>query len=119
MTVAARAARIPAVAFVLWAIFAVMVPRAMPQYAAYDMRLGPGSGCRSGFARSCGESLTVLYEQSLPGLIAEAARRSLVLLVGAAVIARTWGVFLGALAASGRRRALASGAFVAATGFAA
>jgi ABC-type dipeptide/oligopeptide/nickel transport system permease component len=116
MTIAARAARIPAVAFVLWAVFAVIVPRAMTQYAAYDMRLGPGSACRPGFARSCGESLTVLYEQSLPGLIAEAALRSLVLLVGAALIALTLGVFLGAVAAIVRRRALASGALLAATG---
>jgi len=116
MSIVTRAARIPAVAFVLWALFVAVVPWAMTQYSAYDMRLGPGSGCRPGFSRSCGASLTALYEQSLPGLIAEAALRSLVLLVGAALIALTLGVFIGAVASIVRRRALASGALLAATG---
>jgi ABC-type dipeptide/oligopeptide/nickel transport system permease component len=116
MTITFRAARIPAVALLLWAIFAAVVPQAMTQYAAYDMRLGPGAGCRAGFARSCGQSLTVLYEQSLPALIAEASLRSFVLLIGAAVIALTLGVFVGSLAAVVRRRAIASGMVLAATG---
>jgi ABC-type dipeptide/oligopeptide/nickel transport system permease component len=116
MSIALRAARIPAVVLVLWAIFAAVVPLAMTQYAAYEMRLGPGAGCRAGFTRSCGQSLTVLYEQSLLGLIAEASLRSLVLLIGAAAIALTLGVFLGAVAAMVRRRALASGMVLAATG---
>jgi ABC-type dipeptide/oligopeptide/nickel transport system permease component len=116
MSIAVRAARIPAVAIVLWALFAAVVPTAMTQYAAYEMGRGPGTGCRAGLVRSCGQALTVLYEQSLPGLIAEAALRSLVLLVGAAAIALTLGVFIGALAAIVRRRALASGAVLAATG---
>jgi ABC-type dipeptide/oligopeptide/nickel transport system permease component len=116
MSIAVRAARIPAVAIVLWALFAAVVPTAMTQYAAYEMSRGPGTGCRAGLVRSCGQALTVLYEQSLPGLIAEAALRSLVLLVGAAAIALTLGVFIGALAAIVRRRALASGAVLAATG---
>jgi ABC-type dipeptide/oligopeptide/nickel transport system permease component len=116
MSIAVRAARIPAVVFVLWAFFTAVVPLAMTQYAAYEMRLGPGAGCRAGIVRSCGQSLTVLYEQSLPGLIAEASLRSLVLLIGAAAIALTLGVFLGAVAAMVRRRALASGMVLAATG---
>jgi peptide/nickel transport system permease protein len=116
MNVAIRAARIPAVAIVLWALFAAVIPLAMTRYAPYEMRFGPGSGCRPGLTRSCGESLTVLYEQSLPGLIAEASLRSLVLLVGATAIALTLGVFIGAVAAIVRRRALASGAVLAATG---
>src|SRR5687767_1324905 len=116
MTIALRAARIPAVVLVLWAFFMAVVPLAMTQYAAYEMRLGPGFGCRPGFARSCGQSLTVLCEQSLPALIAEASLRSLVLLIAAAAIALTLGVFLGAVAAMVRRRALASGMVLAATG---
>jgi peptide/nickel transport system permease protein len=116
MSIAVRAARIPAVALVLWALFAAVVPTAMTQYAAYEMSRGPGSGCRAGLVRSCGQALTVLYEQSLPGLIAEAALRSLVLLVGAAALALTLGVFVGAVAAIVRRRAFASGAVLVATG---
>ncbi|HEV8228991.1 MAG TPA: ABC transporter permease, partial [Candidatus Limnocylindria bacterium] len=66
--------------------------------------------------RTCGQPLTELYEASLPAIIADAALRSIVLLVGAAILALTLGVFVGASAALARRRALASGAMVAATG---
>src|SRR5688500_3790959 len=125
MSIAVRLARIPLVVLVLWAALAAAAPLAMAQYPAYSLARGPGFFCAPqaapGFGlppaeRTCGMPLTDLYEQSLPALIADAALRSLVLLVGAAAIALTLGVFLGAVAAMVRRRALASGMVLAATG---
>ncbi|MEO8631968.1 MAG: ABC transporter permease [Chloroflexota bacterium] len=125
MSIAVRVVRIPVVVLVLWAALAAAAPLAMAQYPAYSLAKGPGFLCAPqaapGFGqppapRTCGVPLTDLYEQSLPALIADAALRSLVLLVGAAAIALTLGVFLGAVAAMVRRRALASGMVLAATG---
>lgn len=127
MNVAARAARVPIVALVVWAALGVLAPLAMARYDAYSITGGPGALCGptggptvTGFAplgaRSCGQPLTVLYETSLPALIGDAALRSVVLLVGAAIIALTLGVFIGAVAGAVRRRALASGAVLAVTG---
>ena len=60
--------------------------------------------------------LTDLYEMSLPALIADTGMRSAVLLAGAAIIALTLGVFIGAVCGAVRRRAVASGAVLAVTG---
>ena len=110
MSIAVRVARIPLVVLVLWAALAATAPLAMAQYPAYSLVRGPGFVCAPqaapGFglppaARACGMPLTDLYEKPLPVLIADAALRSVVLLVGAAMIALTLGVFVGVVAASG------------------
>jgi ABC-type dipeptide/oligopeptide/nickel transport system permease component len=125
MNIAKRAARIPLVALVLWAALAVVAPLAMSRYAAYSLVNGPGVLCAppvaAGFgqppaSRTCGVPLTDLFEMSLPGLIADAGLRSAVLLIGAARIALTLGVFIGAVTGAIRRRALASGTVLAVTG---
>jgi ABC-type dipeptide/oligopeptide/nickel transport system permease component len=125
MSVAVRAARVPLVALVLWAVLGVLGPLAMARYDAYVMSAGPGFSCPripagvAGVSRSlrtCGAPLTALYERPLPALIADAGLRSIVLLVGAAIIALTLGVFIGAVAGAVRRRALASGAVLVVTG---
>ena len=125
MSVAMRAARVPLVALVLWAALAVVAPLAMSRYAPYSLVNGPGAVCAppvaAGFgqppaSRTCGVPLTDLYEMSLPALIADAGLRSAVLLIGAAMIALTLGVFIGAVSGAIRRRAIASGAVLAVTG---
>jgi ABC-type dipeptide/oligopeptide/nickel transport system permease component len=65
--------------------------------------------------RTCGAPLTDLYEAPLLVFIADAGLRSAVLLAGAAILALTLGVFIGAVAGAVRRRAIASGAVLAAT----
>jgi ABC-type dipeptide/oligopeptide/nickel transport system permease component len=125
MSIAVRAARIPLVALVLWVALAALAPMAMTRYGAYSITGGPGVLCApvgpAGVglppaSRICGAPLSELYEMPLPFLIADAGLRSAVLLVGAAIIALTLGVFVGAVAGAARRRALASGAVLAATG---
>ena len=125
MSVAVRAARIPLVALVLWVALTQLAPLAMSRYGAYSVSQGPGALCTpvvpSGVAvpppsRTCGAPLTELYSAPLPALIADAALRSAVLLAGAATIALSLGVFIGAVAGAIRRRAFASGAVLAATG---
>jgi ABC-type dipeptide/oligopeptide/nickel transport system permease component len=125
MNIAMRAARVPLVALVLWAALAVVAPLAMSRYPAYSLVNGPGALCAppvpAGFgqppaSRTCGVPLAVTYETSLPALIADTGLRSAVLLVGAAIIALTLGVFIGAVSGAVRRRAIASGAVLAATG---
>jgi ABC-type dipeptide/oligopeptide/nickel transport system permease component len=123
MSIAVRAARIPLVALVLWAALAVLAPLAMSRYGAYSITGGPGALCAPVGpgrvplpSRTCGAPLTDAYEMPLPLLIADTALRSAVLLVGAAIIALTLGVLIGAVAGAVRRRALASGAVLAATG---
>jgi len=125
MSVAMRAARVPLVALVLWAALAVVAPLAMSRYAPYSLVNGPGALCAppvpAGFgqppaSRTCGVPLTDLYEMSLPALIADTGMRSSVLLIGAATIALTLGVFIGAVSGAIRRRAIASGAVLAVTG---
>jgi ABC-type dipeptide/oligopeptide/nickel transport system permease component len=125
MSIAARAARIPLVALVLWAALAVLAPLAMAQYSPYLMTGGPSAVCAQTLppgapipppSRRCGVPLAEMYEKPLPALIADAGMRSATLLVGAAVIALTLGVFIGALAGAIRRRAVASGAVLAVTG---
>lgn len=127
MSVAVRAARIPLVALVLWAALAVLAPLAMARYDPYVITGGPGATCPRFPAgvnlggmppavRMCGAPLTELYDLPLPVLIADAGLRSGVLLVSAAVIALTLGVFIGAVAGAVRRRAIASGAVLAVTG---
>src|SRR4030088_31922 len=125
MSLAIRAARVPLVALVLWAALAVVAPLAMSRYPAYSLVNGPGALCAppvpAGFgqppaSRTCGVPLAVMYETSLPALIADTGLRSAVLLVGAAIIALTLGVFIGAVSGAVRRRAVASGAVLAATG---
>ena len=128
MSLAVRAARVPIVALALWAVLGLLAPLAMARYDSYLITGGPGAAClRSvpvGFAlpralRTCGAPLTDLYEKPLPTLIADAGLRSAVLLVGAAIIALTLGVFIGAVAGAVRRRAIASGTVLAVTGLAA
>lgn len=125
MSIAVRAARVPLVALLLWGVLSVLAPLAMARYDAYLITAGPGAVCPraipGGFPlpqglRTCGTPLTVLYEKPLPVLIADAGLRSAVLLVGAALIALTLGVFIGVVAGAIRRRALASGAVLAVTG---
>jgi ABC-type dipeptide/oligopeptide/nickel transport system permease component len=127
MSVAIRAARVPIVAVALWALLSVLAPMAMARYDAYMITAGPGVVCprQQNFPgvvgiprniRICGIPLTEVYEMPLPALIADAALRSGVLLIGAAIIALTLGVFIGAVAGAVRRRALASGAVLAVTG---
>ena len=125
MNIAMRAARVPLVALVLWAALAVVAPLAMSRYAPYSLVNGPGAVCAppvaAGFgqppaSRTCGAPLTDLYETSLPALIADSGLRSAVLLIGAAMIALTLGVFIGVVSGAIRRRAIASGAVLAATG---
>ena len=127
MSVALRAARIPLVALVLWAALAVLAPLAMARYDPYVITSGPGVTCPrfpagtnlgglSRELRTCGAPLTELYDTPLPVLIADAGLRSAVLLIGAAIIALTLGVFVGAVAGAVRRRALSSGAVLAVTG---
>lgn len=127
MNIAVRAARVPIVALVLWVSLSMLAPLAMARYDAYMITAGPGAVCPSqqnfpgvvGIPRSiriCGVPLTEVYEMPLPALIADAAARSAVLLIGAALIALTLGVFVGVVAGAVRRRAFASGAVLAATG---
>jgi len=125
MNIATRAARVPLVALVLWAALAIVAPLAMSRYAPYSLVNGPGAVCAppvaAGFgqppaSRTCGAPLTDLYEMSLPALIADTGLRSAVLLIGAAMIALTLGVFIGVVSGAIRRRAIASGAVLAATG---
>jgi ABC-type dipeptide/oligopeptide/nickel transport system permease component len=127
MSVAVRAARVPLVALVLWAALGVLAPFAMARHNAYSVNGGPTALCAppgafpSGFTvpravRLCGASLSEVYEKPLPVLIADAGLRSASLLVGAAIIALTLGVFIGAVAGAVRRRALASGAVLVVTG---
>jgi peptide/nickel transport system permease protein len=127
MSIAVRAARVPLVALVLWAGLSVLAPFAMARYNAYSVNAGPGASCAPVGAfppgitltrsvRLCGAPLETLYDKPLPVLIADAGLRSAVLLVGAAIIALTLGVFIGAVAGAVRRRAFASGAMLAATG---
>ena len=115
----------PLVALVLWAALAVVAPLAMSRYAPYSLVNGPGALCAppvpAGFgqppaSRTCGVPLTDLYEMSLPALIADTGMRSAVLLIGAATIALTLGVLIGAVSGAVRRRAIASGAVLAVTG---
>jgi ABC-type dipeptide/oligopeptide/nickel transport system permease component len=128
MRVAVRAARVPVVALVLWVVLAVLAPLAMARYDPYMIAGGPGAPCPrfpAGFAvnvvnlprtlRTCGAPLTDLYEAPLLVFIADAGLRSAVLLAGAAILALTLGVFIGAVAGAVRRRAIASGAVLAAT----
>ena len=104
---------------------AVVAPLAMSRYAPYSLVNGPGALCAppvpAGFgqppaSRTCGVPLTDLYEMSLPALIADTGMRSAVLLIGAATIALTLGVLIGAVSGAVRRRAIASGAVLAVTG---
>jgi ABC-type dipeptide/oligopeptide/nickel transport system permease component len=127
MSIAARAARVPLVVLVLWAALGALAPFAMARYNAYSVNGGPAALCAPsgalppGFTvtravRLCGAPLSEVHEKPLPVLIADAGLRSASLLVGAAIIALTLGVFIGAVAGAVRRRALASGAVLVVTG---
>jgi ABC-type dipeptide/oligopeptide/nickel transport system permease component len=125
MSIAVRALRMPLVAIVLWAALATIAPLAMARYDPYLFTAGPTATCPRDLPagvtvnralRTCGAPLSDLYERPLPLLIADAGMRSVVLLVGAALIALTLGVTIGAIAGALRRSAVASGAILAATG---
>ncbi|MEP6694273.1 MAG: ABC transporter permease [Chloroflexota bacterium] len=124
MSIAVRAARVPIVALVLWLGLTALAPLAMSRYPAYSVTAGPSALCAPVLppgvgqpppSRTCGVPLSDLYNKPLPDLIVETGLRSAVLLVGAALIALTLGVFIGAVAGALRRRAVASGAVLAAT----
>jgi ABC-type dipeptide/oligopeptide/nickel transport system permease component len=127
MSIAARAARVPLVVLVLWAALGALAPFAMARYNAYSVNGGPAALCAPSGALPPGFTVTravrlwgapppAVYEKPLPVLIADAGLRSASLLVGAAIIALTLGVFIGAVAGAVRRRALASGAVLVVTG---
>jgi peptide/nickel transport system permease protein len=124
MSLAMRALRVPLVALLLWAALVTIAPLAMARYDPYLFTAGPAATCPRFPAgvtvtralRTCGAPLSDLYEEPLPALIADAGMRSVVLLVGAAIIALTLGVTIGAIAGAVRRRAMASGAMLAVTG---
>lgn len=118
---AARLTRIPLVVAVVFALVAVTAPMAMAQYHGYDVRRGPSSQCASSVTFTpSGPVLTTpacptvadAHRTSFVPLMADAALRSVVLLVGAAILALALGALLGISAALMRRRALASGAIV-------
>ncbi len=125
MSIAARAARIPLVALVLWLALSTLAPIAMSRYEPYSVTGGPGALCTPVVApglalppgsRTCGVPLTALYRTPLQATVIDAGLRSGALLVGAAAIALTLGVVIGAMVGAVRRRAVASGAVLAATG---
>jgi ABC-type dipeptide/oligopeptide/nickel transport system permease component len=125
MSGALRAARIPLVALVLWAVLAVVAPLAMARYDPFVMTTGPAAVCprsvttNPGLPRSaftCGMPLTELYERPLPAVIADAGLRSGVLLLGATLLALTLGILIGLVAGAVRRHAIASGGMLALTG---
>ncbi|MDQ2952414.1 MAG: ABC transporter permease [Chloroflexota bacterium] len=113
---------IPVTVFVVVVVLLLAAPTAMQRYDAYDMRFGPGAGCRpigqtvfrAGQPPSVQSCPTVAdaNRRPLEELLVDAAARSLVLLVGAAILAATVGTLLGVTAALLRRRALASGGVV-------
>jgi len=125
MSLGMRALRVPLVALFLWAALSVIAPLAMARYDPYLFTAGPTATCPRNIPagvtftralRTCGTPLSEQYEEPLPLLIADAGMRSVVLLLGAAVIALTLGVAIGAISGAVRRRAFASGAMLAATG---
>jgi len=113
---------VPLTVFVVWVVLVLGAPVVMGQYRAYDMRFGPNSGClRLGttiFTPTVAPlllpcpSVAEANRRPFGELMADGALRSLVLLVGAALLAATAGTLLGIAGALLRGRALASGGIV-------
>ncbi|HKY50354.1 MAG TPA: ABC transporter permease subunit [Candidatus Limnocylindria bacterium] len=125
MSLAIRAALIPLVALVLFMLLSALTPIAMSRYGSYSMTGGPGALCTPVAApgaavppasRTCGAPLSDLYRMPLHEIVIDAGLRSAVLLLGAAAIALTLGVLVGAVVGAVRRRAVAGGAVLTATG---
>lgn len=117
---AAATLRIPAMLALVGVALVAAIPWAMSRYRPYAAR--PGVDCirtdvpatvHPPFPSGMCEPLSALYRMPAAELVADAAIRSLALLLGAAVLAATVGVLLGALAGLLRRRAFASGAILA------
>lgn len=114
-----RAARVPVTVGVLWAAFALLSPIAMARYEPFLIAPGIGVGIRApspfGTSPAGAPTLAQIYQAPLADVIVAATGRSLVLLAGVAVFSLTVGLLLGIAAALLRRRALRSGAILAAT----
>lgn len=119
-TTLARLVRIPLVVALVTAVLALLAPIAMAQYQPYLALRGLGSGCfptvRSPFVSTAPlnvcTSVAEFYRRPFLELMTDAAARSLVLLIGAAILALVVGGLLGIAIALLRRRALASGGLV-------
>ena len=116
----ARLLRVPLVVAFVGGVLAVLAPPAMAQYQPYLALRGLGSGCfpivRSPFVNTAPPnvctSVAEFYRRPFLQLMTDAAARSLVLLVGAAILALVVGGLLGVAIALLRRRALASGGLI-------
>lgn len=116
----ARLLRVPLVTLTVWAVLAVLTPLAMAQYPTYVPRQGIScvvvrfTGTGPVAVNTC-RSLADIYHRPFADLMVDGMFRSLALLVGAAVLALTLGVLIGASAALVRRRAFASGGILGVT----
>jgi len=115
---------VPVTIAVVGLIVAFGAPIAMERYQAYNMRFGPSAvGCfplgvsrfgappPAGIATSC-PTVAGANRRPFSELMIDGAARSLVLLLGAAVMAAVVGTLLGMGVALMRKRALASGGLV-------
>lgn len=109
-----RLARLVATLGALALLALAVLPPLMQRYPAFDLSGGPRVPCRAGIA--CGRTLEAAYNRPLAEVILEAAGRSLALVAGAAVLAVTVGLLLGAAVALARHRSLRSGAMLGAVG---
>ena len=117
--VAWRLLRVPLVVALVSLVLAAATPLAMERYTAFALR-GTSAQCvatlpgvfQIGVTVSCERSLAALYRRPFLDLMADAALRSLALLVGAAVLALIAGTLLGVAVALLRHRAIASGGLI-------
>lgn len=129
MNVLMRLGRVPLVAVVVWAAAVTFAPAAMARYPAFSIQQGAGLGCAAPPNRfpgavapagnPCERPLTDVYDSTVSTIVTDAALRSSVLLVGAALLAMTVGFAIGCAAAVLRRRALTSGSLIGITSLAA
>jgi len=116
-----RMLRVPLVAAIVTAVLAVVAPIAMSRYDPYLALRGLGSGCTAPFpsafivVRALNQCTTVaeMYRRPFLELLPDAAMRSVVLIVGAGVLALVVGGGLGVALALARRRVLGSAGLVA------
>jgi len=116
--IAARVLRIPLVVALIGSALLLLTPIAMGQYDAFAV--GRATQCVSAVlgpfgrvtVRNCEQSLSSLYHRPFLDLMLDATGRSLVLLLGAAVLGLTLGSLIGIALALMRKRALASGSVV-------
>ena len=113
-----RLLRVPLVALVIGVVFTALTPLAMNAYTAFPIgRSTPcvvqlGGPFRVQTVVTCERALSAKYERPFLDLMLDAAARSAILLVGAAILALVIGSMLGLVIALLRRRALASGGIV-------